>query len=89
MVDIRNKSVEEGDTVAAALREGNVAAMRVGKVLATWYGNVPNVEQTEKVQTAPAEQVLRVQWEYSSQPYLPIKPTLIAARKVLVIDRAD
>ena len=89
MPDIRGRAVNVGDHVVTALREGNVAALRVGVVQDKLYQTKPNVTQTADVVLAEPEEVVLVQWTSSSQAYLPIKPTKIAASKVVRVEFED
>ena len=87
MPDLRGNDIEVGDTVAAAIREGNVANLRIGTVVGTWYGPTPHVEQTDEVVAAQPDQVILVLWEYSDRNMVPRKPTSIGAKRVWRFDR--
>lgn len=81
-MDMTNKDIVPGDTVSAALREGNVAALRVGVVKDIVWQTKPNITQTPAVVEAEPEAVLVVAWTHSTQAFLPLKATKIAAKNV-------
>lgn len=85
MPDTRNKHIQIGDTVSAALREGNGAALRVGRVVGVRWDHEPNVENSKDTEE---EEVVLVLWQVSTTGYIPKKPTSMSARKVYRHDRA-
>ena len=89
MPDIRGKAVNVGDHVVTALREGNVAALRVGVVENLLFQTEPYVTQTPEVVEAPPEEVAVVKWISSSQAYLPVKSTKVPTAKVVRVEFGD
>lgn len=86
-MDMVKKDIVVGDTISAAIREGNTAALRIGVVQEVIWQTKPNITQTPEVTEADPEPVLLVAWDYSNQPFLPLKATKIAAGRVYRHDR--
>ena len=82
MPDVRGEPLYVGAHVATALREGNVAALRVGVVQELSYAPEPQVEGRADL---PPEEVAKVYWTFSTNSYLPKKSTWVASRKLVLV----
>ena len=80
ILDLLGFQIVAGDTVAAAFRENNVAVLRVGEVTDVDIDYEPNVVRQQDTKKVP---VIWVKWDTSTNDYLPLRPTKIAARKAL------
>jgi hypothetical protein len=80
ILDMLGFQIVVGDTVAAAFRENNVAVLRIGEVTDLDIDYEPNVVRQKDTKKVP---VIWVKWDTSTNDYLPLRPTKIAARKAL------
>ena len=80
ILDLLGLPIVVGDSVAAAFRENNVAVLRIGVVTELAIDYEPNVVRQKDTEKVP---VIWVKWDKSTNDYLPLRPTKIAARKAL------
>ena len=80
--DLLGVEVKPGDSIVHAVREQNVANLRIGIVDRTGVDYEPNVTKQKDTPKVP---VLWVKWDKTTGDYLPMRPTKVAARKVLVV----
>jgi hypothetical protein len=80
ILDLLGQPIRAGDVVAAAFRENNVAVLRIGEVTDIDIDYEPNVVRQKDTKKVP---VIWVKWDTSTNDYLPLRPTKIAARKAL------
>lgn len=80
--DLLGAEITKGDVVAHAVREQNVANLRIGVVTETGVDFEPNVTKQSDTPRVP---VVWVRWDTTTGGYLPLRPTKVAARKVVVI----
>ena len=71
MIDLLARNIDVGSRIASAHRRGDVAEMRVGRVLELF----------------PESDELLVEWVHSSAPggYIPQRPTKVRAGRAVVL----